>query len=886
MSWLDGLRHRLHAILDPGGYEAQLREEMQLHEDLDRMQLGDASAARRRFGNRTWYQEEARRMTSLARFDPIRQDLAYAWRSVRRSPGFTVMVVLTLALGVGLNAATFSVIDQLYLRPPAAVAHPGEVRRVWIESFRVAGRTSSTGEAVNFPMFRAAAAAYGDTSRFAAVTRISDLRLGGTRAGPLVDIVYATSNYFDVLGIRPLLGRFFTGAEDQIGAPRTIVVSHALWRTHLGADSSIVGRAIVLDTTRFTVLGVAPEGFTGIDIDPAHLWTPMRTYPQMAWLQGKLFESERMYIFRGFYRRASARPDGAFERLASLRLRELSRQHWPVNPDTLLNVLTGPVLEARGPGDAGQEFIITTRLGGVAIIVLLIACANVVNLLLARATDRRREIAVRLALGISRARLVRLLTTETVLLALLAATAALLTAWWGGGALRALLLPEVEWTGSAMHWRVIVFTIGVAVAAGALAGLIPALQFSNPRLTRALKDGVDAPARRRFTLRSSLLVTQAALSVMLLAGAGLFVRSLRNVQEIDIGYDAGQLLFGRVAFDPGQAPPFAVRAEKVRAVQERLIGRPGVEGAALAGLEPMRGLSFKTFYWGSDSSHGIRKDFPTYMAVTPGFFRVAGIRLVRGRLFDAGAAGSHQVMINDAMAKQLWPDRDALGECLRFGTRDASCHVVTGIVETVNQRGVIESPQPQYYLPAGSSEAPEPATALVVRARAGGEAVAAREVASLLQQEFPAGYPVVTPMLETLQSEYRPWKVGAALFTGCGLLALAVVLVGIYSSISYSVSQRRREFGVRMALGAQMKDILHLVLTEGLRVVLVGIAVGIGLGLAAGKLIAALLFGVQPNDPSTMLMVSSALLTVAGLAALMPAWRASRVDPAVSLRAD
>ena len=886
MSWLDGFRHRVRGLLRPVSHEEELREEMQLHEDLDAMQLGDKSAARRHFGNRTWYQEEVRRMTWLARLDTIRQDLGYAWRSVRRSPGFTAMVVLALALGVGLNAATFSVIDQLYLRPPAGVANPDEVRRVWIESFRVAGRTSSTREAVNFPMFRAAAAAYGDTSRFAAIALISDYRLGGTRAGPLVDIVYATSNYFDVLGVQPSLGRFFTAAEDQIGAPRTVVVSHQMWRTQLGADSTIIGRTILLDTTRFTVLGVAPDGFMGIDIDPAHLWAPMRTYPQMEWLQGKLFESERMYIFRGFYRRAAGRSDDAFERLGSLRLRELSREQWQVNPDTLLNVFTGPVLQARGPGDQDQEFIITTRLGGVAIIVLLIACANVVNLLLARATDRRREIAVRLALGISRARLVRMLTTETVLLALLAASAAMLTAWWGGTALRALLLPNVEWTGSAMHWRVIVFTLGIAVAAGAFAGLIPAVQFSNPRLTRALKDGGEVRGRRRFTLRSGLLVTQAALSVMLVAGAGLFVRSLHNVQEIDIGYDAGQLLFGRVAFDPGRTPPIAVRAEKVRAVQERLRGRPGVEGTALVSMEPMRGLSFKSFYWGSDSSESIRKDFPSYMAVTPEFFRTAGIRVVRGRLFDVGVAGNHQVIVNEAMAKQLWPGQEALGQCLRFGKREAPCHVVTAIVETVSQRGVIESPQPQYYLPVGSSEASQPAMALVVRARAGGEAIATRQIASLLQQEFPDGYPTITPMLENLESEYRPWKLGAALFTGFGLLALAVALVGIYSSISYSVSQRKREFGVRIALGAQMRDILNLVLSEGLRVVLIGIAVGIAFGLAAGKLISALLFGVQPNDPSTILMVSSGLLVVAGLAALVPALRASRVDPAMSLRAD
>lgn len=885
MSWLDGLRHRLRAVLNPSDYERELREEHEFHQELDARQLRDADAARRRFGNRTHYQEETRDMTWIARFDGLRQDLGYAWRSVRRSPSFTILVVVTLALGVGVNAAVFSVIDQLYLRPPAGVQAPEEIRRVWIESFRVAGRASSTRQPVNYPMFQAYAAAYGDTTRFAAVTGNTDLRLGGTRQGPLVDQDFVSHNFFALLGVRPALGRFFTPDEDRVGGEKVVVLGWDVWQNHLGGDTAIVGRHVKLDTTRYLVVGVAPRGFTGIDVRPAHLWSPLRTIPQADWLKGGLFESHRMYQFRGFYRQSPGRPDAAFEQAASARLRALSREQWKTNPDTLLNVRTGPILEARGPGDRDARHAITTRLAGVAAIILLIAVANVVNLLLARATSRRREIAVRLALGISRARLVRLLSVETLLLAVIAAIAATLVSGWSATALRSFLLPDVEWASSALHWRVVAFTFAIACAAGLAAGIIPALQFSRPRLTRSLKDGSEGAGTRQ-RLRSGLLVAQAALSLVLLVGAGLFVRSLRNVQEIDIGYDAAQLLFARVAFEPGQAPPLAERAARVSAVQARLAGRPGIEATARTSMEPMRGLNFWTFYWGNDSSASITRNYPTVQFVTADYFAATGTRLLRGRVFGRGAEASQEVVVNEAMARMLWPGQDALGQCLRF-RKDGPCHVVTGIVETVAQDKVIEEPQPQFYLaldtPATASAG---GTALIVRVRESDDATARREIERMLQAEFPSGYPSITPMREYLEPEYRPWKLGAALFTGAGILALLVSLVGIYSSVAYAVSQRTREFGVRMALGARVADILRLVVEEGLRVVLLGIALGVGLALVASRLIATMLFGVESTDLSVLLFVSCTMIVVAGLAALAPAWKAARVDPVGALKSE
>jgi putative ABC transport system permease protein len=889
MSWIDGLTHRLRTVFSPGAFERELQDEMRFHEELDATQLRDAARARKRFGNRTYYQEETRHLTWLASLDVLRQDLGYAWRSVRRTPGFTLMVVATLALGIGVNAATFSVLDRIYLRPPAGVVTPDGLRRVWTESFRTEGGLPASSQAMNYPMFREIARATGDTTRAAAVKR-ETYQFGGTRKGPDVEVHYTTANYFNVLGVRPAHGRFYTDEEarPQSGA-RVVVLSDRFWRSQLNADPTIVGRSVLLDTTRY-VIGIAPPSFDGIDLEPTQVWAPIGTVPQPEWLQGKLFESERMYTFRAIVRLDTPEDVVAFERRATPMLRQLNRQQWQNNPDTLMNVQTGAIVEARGPGKPGSELVISSRLTGVAVIVLLIATANVVNLLLARAVRRRREIAVRLALGISRARLIRLLTTETVLLALLAAVAATLVGWWGGTVLRSLLLPDIQWPDAVIHWRVVAFTFGVALAAGLGAGIIPAVQFSRPQLARELKDGAREGTIHRTRLRSGLLAAQAALSVVLLVGAALFVRSLNNIREMDIGFDAAQILMARVAFDPGQSPPSQVVGDAFIDLERRLVGRPGVERVARAGIQPLGGFSFYTFYWGADSSESLTKKFPVMSAVSQTFFQTVGLRMLHGRTFDEGVGAANQVVVNDPMARMLWPDRglDVVGQCIRFEKRDAPCHSVIGVVETSRRSKIVEEPSPQYYLALGtpSTTAWGGGGTLLVRASAGANVAAHREIGATLRQAFPAAEPLIESMTEKLAPQYRPWRLGATLFTAFGLLALLVAIVGIYSSVSYAVNQRTHEFGIRIALGARVRDVLNQVLGEGLRVIAFGVVAGIVLALATGRLVSAMLFGVEPTDLSAMLLASSTLIIVAVLAALVPAWRAARVDPVAALRAE
>ena len=817
-----------------------------------------------------------------AAFDVFRQDLRYACRSIARTPGFAVLVVLTFTLGFGVNAAAFSVLDTIFLKPPAGVARPSELRRIW-HSFRGEGGQRFFAQSLNGRQYLALADVAGPGVQLALYHGSQD-RLRSVPGQPSVNAMFATASYFRVLGVRPALGRFYTTDEDRIGGAPVVVLSDRSWRSHFGRDPAIIGKRIRVGEETYTVIGVAPRAFTGIDLKPADLWIPLRVMPRMAGLQEHPFESVRLFVFFAIARTPAGFDIQGFERRATLHLRELGRELSPAHPDTAATIVTGSIIAARGAGKPAQESLIATRLAGVAAIVLLIACANVVNLLLARAVRRRREIAVRLALGMSRARLAGLLVTETLLLALAGGITALLAASWAGALLRAMLIPDAA-PAPDFDPRITAFTLGVAMLAGLFAGMIPALQASNPRLTHGLTAGSGDGMAHRSRLRNSLVVVQAALSVVLLVGAALFVRSLQNVEGLDIGYDADRLVFGSVQFDRGLAPPDAVLGATIEQISARLASYPGVERIARAGIPPMRGFSAQPLFADDADTNATRT--PTYTVVSASYFATVGMRLLRGSVFDDRSGAPNTIMVNDAMVKSLWRGRDPLGKCVRFAARDNPCYTVIGVVETARRGGIIEEPAPQYYVPL--NHAPEggwEAPSLIVRARERSVAAAERELLSALRAAFPTGMPHVRTMIAQLEPEYRPWRLGARLFTAFGLLALVVALVGIYSAVSYSVSQRTHEFAIRIAVGAQVRDVLTLVVGEGTRLVAVGVAVGIALALGAGRLLAATLYGVEPSDPRAMMAAASTMLVVALVAALIPAWRAARVDPNVALRAD
>ncbi len=890
---MSGLRETLARLADwwrRDRLEGELAEELRFHREHLVRDAGPGEA-RRRLGNETLVREETRDLWSIRWLDQLQQDVRYALRGMARAPAFTLTVVLTLGLGLGANAAMFTLLDTLYLRAPPGVAQPSGLHRYWIEHTNSSDGVPFKSQALNVPLFRAMARATGDSARIALYSTDNALHLGRGPAGVPVRAVYAMANYFEILGVRPALGRVYSADEDRFGAGAPVaVVSDRFWRRELGGTAAALGRQIRIGRAEYSVIGVAGPSFTGLDLQAADVWIPFASKPVEPWMPAQWWTSVNLNGYRAVARWQAGTSAADVEQRTTIAVRQFNRETWPGRPDTTMRVYTGGIIEARGPARPGQELVITTRLAGVAAIVLLIAWANVINLLLARAVARRREIAVRLALGISRGRLVRLLTLETLVLALLSSGAALLIGTGAGTALRHLLLPDIAWSRGVLDGRVALFTVLIAMLSGLGAGLVPALQASRPSLTGALKSSSQGGTPHRSRLRGGLVAVQAALSVLLLVGAALFVRSLRNVEALDIGYDADRLLFGDARFADSDAPAGPVLAAGSRAVTQELAGSPGIEAVARAGFTPMQGLSWFDFFSGADSAGSFRGDAPTTTGVTPFFFRATGIRLLRGPGFsgtDADGAPD-ELVVNDAAARLLWPGREALGQCVRFRTRDSACFTVTGVVEDVRLDRVIEAkPAAQFYVPLGSPlMAKWKGSTVIVRAAAGSGAAATAALTSALRRAFPSAEPVVTPMTQNLEPEYRPWRLGATLFTAFGLLALAVAIIGIYSTVSYSVSQRSHEFGVRVALGASLGAVIRQVVGEGLRTVALGVAAGVALSLATGRLVAALLYGVGPGNAGVLVAVSVALLAVSALAALLPAWRAAKADPVTALRSD
>ncbi len=828
-----------------------------------------------------------RRQNRLDWIAALWQDLAYAVRTLGRTPVVSLTIIVTLALGLGANAAIFSILDVIYLRPPAGVVEGDAIRRVWSE------RKFSSG--VQFwPGF--------DYAGYAAIAEAVDGRATTTvyqgplksklargENAPTVNSAGAAASYFTVLGLRPRLGRFYQPDEDSLAnAAPVAVISEHFWQRAYGGTSDVLGKEVTLNGRTFTIVGVAPAGFRGIDVDATDVWVPIGSLlgdyapGGEPWWRNANVNGFMVVLLLG--------PETSDAELLPRLTHALRGPGVGYQQDTLAIAALGGINAARGPGKASTEMKVATRLAGVAFIVLLVAVANVVNLLLARAVNRRREIAVRLALGISRGRLVRLLVTESVLLSVVAGAAAVAAAWYGSTILRTLLVPNVEWHGAPLHWRVLLFALGAALVAGMAAGLVPALQAASPDLTTTLKAGARAGAgtTHRSRLRSFLVASQAALSVVLLVGAVLFVRSLQNVRAHDVGYAVDRLVFATVSYDSRDSARDALLPLRLKALEERVSAIPAVEQVALTSMRPKWGMAFTNYYIEGDTA-GRRLPEGIYTAVSSRFFATTGMRVLRGSSFGetGGGEAAFPVVVNEAMARGLWPGLDPIGRCVRFKEPTAQCATVVGVAQNAIVSSINEESQPQFYLslehpPMKTFSAPE----IIVRADP--QQVANVQVAlrQLLRAEFPGAIPQINTMKEAMAPEYRPWDLGAKLFTLFGVLALVVAAIGTYSTVAYTVSQRTHEFGVRVALGARAADVIRLVVAEGLRTALIGTVAGVLLALAAGRAVAALLYGIGPRDPVTLAVVAAVLLVIVVLASIVPAWRAARADPVEALRTE
>lgn len=803
------------------------------------------------------------------------RDLRHAARVMTQSPGFSLAAILTLALGIGAATAIFSMVDAVLLRP-LPFTEQDRLVTVWGE-VRARNQAHVEVSLQDYEGWKEGSRVFSDLALLAATD--SDLALTGGDQPLHVRGRLVSANFFDVLGVRPALGRGFRPEEDRPESQKVVVVSHGFWQRQLEGDAGGLGKTVSLDGEPHLVVGVMAPGFRfPKDVD---LWVP-------AGPLGSVPELKRLRVFEAIGR---LKPGVSLEQ-AQTDMTALSVRLEEVHPQTnqgyraSLQPLVDEIL-----GDTGPALMLL--LAAVAL-VLLIACANVAGLLLARAAARQKETAVRIALGAGRPRLVRQLLTESVLLAGLAAAVGLLLAWLGLRLVTAVGpadIPRLDEVG--IDGRVLAFTLLVSLVTAVLFGLAPALQAARPDLTSSLKEGGKSSASlgsRR--LRSLLVVAEVALALVLLVGAGLVIRSFLHLQRTDLGFQPESLLTMRITLYGEKRPEPHQWAAFYRDVAQRVEALPEVERASVVLLRPLSGpIGWDYDFQVEGQTPDEQKTNPTsnHERVSPGYFRTLGIPLVAGRDFtwSDGAETPKVAIVNQSMARRFWPGQDPLGKRLRFGRpgSEGPWLTVVGIAGDVRYRE-LQSIKPDIYVPF--LQDPHWAMDLVVRT--GSDPLAAASAVTAAVQEVDRDQPVsgITTMERALSDTVARPRLRSFILGVFAALALLLAAVGLYGIIAQSVAQRRQEIGIRIALGAGRPEVLRLVLRQGLGLTLAGLAAGLALAAAVGATgwLSTLLYGVEAMDLVTFAAVPFVLLAVAVAASLLPALRATRVDPLTVLRAE
>ena len=887
LAYLRTLWFRLSSLFNRRQLEKDLADELQLHRELieteARQHGADPAAARRaaalRLGNETSIRERSRDWWSFAWFEAAAQDTRYALRFLARSPGFTFIAVLSLALGIGANAAVFTVVDRLLLSAPAHIAEPGSLHIVNVRRIYRVDEPRPFHNAMTFPE----AFALREGKSFASVTPYmapSRVRLGRGPDAPRIKESLVDGEFFRVLGVKPIRGRFFAPDDDRDGAEPAAVISHAFWQRQFGGADSAIGTRIRTSGLEMTIIGVAPAAFTGVEMDAADVWVPLGaaapTRIQMDWKN-----------WRGFAVRAIARlQEGVSATEAdaegTLLLRRIPDQ--PRRTPSEETVALGPVIAARGPAEQTAEVKVSTRLVIASGLVLLAACANLANLLLVRALARRREIAMRLAIGISRRRLVGQMAVEALLIALAGTAAALVLAQWAGGALRTLVFPTLQWPTGAVNLRVLVFSATCAIGVSLLATIAPAIRMTRADVSKALRSAAPQLVMSTGRLRQGLLVVQVALSVLLVVGGAVFAQSLRRAYEFDMGVDLDRIVVTRLFLEAdtlGGAGRRVMMEEGVR--RARTIA--GVERVSLATAIPLLGNSVRPIKVPGQDSAG----FATLWDVTPDLVPTVGFRLLRGRTFtdgDVRASGS-AILATETLAKKLYPGQDAVGRCARVGADTSPCLTIVGIVRDLRQWSLRDDAAPAALLAVAEPDLSSSAGAYVVTRTRGD----AKRLVPELQRLFRDIHPDMATMevkrySEALDRDYRPLRLGSAMFGSFAALAVFLAAIGLYGVLSFTVTQRTGEFGVRAALGARRGRIVRHVMGGGLVIVGVGLVLGALASWFASSAVQALMFNTEARAITPFAVAALVLGLVAIVASAIPAWRASSVDPAIALRAE
>ena len=879
--------------------EVELDEEIRFHlgeEMEERIAAGmspeDArAAARRDFGNVPLVRELTRETWGWGPAERLYQDARSAIRGIRRNPGYTGAVVLTLALGIGLNAAMYGLLARLFLQAPPHVEDPDGIHRVWVRQRFDLGALAGTVVADDEMDWAEFSSLRVNPDRFTAVggfTAPRPMQNGRGQAAESLYVSWVTGDLFALLGAPPALGRLIAPEDDEVAASPVAVVGNGYWQRRFAGSPEALGATVTFGDVTYEIVGVMPHAFSGPDPSAADVWLPLQvaaTDSSENWR-----ESGTGFDLTALVRLAPGVTTEAAATAATGGVRTARAGNWW--RDTEPTVMLGPLLKTRGPGTLWRDLQLPLVVGGVALAVLLIATANVSNLLMLRVAARRRELAVRHALGAGRWGVGRLLVTESIVLAALSGVAALGVAAAAGRVLRITLLPRYQWAGGTVDATTIAFT-GVAVlVVGLAAALFPALYAARGRAIERL-DGLRGARSLGAPVRTGLIVVQAALSLVLLDGAALFYRLFETARQLDIGYARQNLLTVRLSGSP-ETP---LNENTIDAMETRVRFLPGVLDVAQATNSPlgsagaMGGLRAE----GLDSLP--RMNGPFVNLVTPNYFRVAGVGLRDGRGFTEGdRAGTQRVaVVNTTFARVVWPDRNAVGRCLFVGREATACTTVVGVAESPLEFSLQDTGRiPHYYLPIAQAAA-ETATAgrlsrgrsLIVRT-SGNPGRTVPPVLAALAELFP-DLPAdrVQSLPAVFAQRIRSWTVGTGLLGSAALLALLLAALGLYAVIAFGVRQRELEFGIRRALGAQTWDLLRPVLVRGVSLAMVGVVAGGLAALWAGRFVAPLLFaGRSPGDPLALTAAALVLMTVALAASFFPARRAAQADPRQALQAE
>ncbi|MEP6730818.1 MAG: ABC transporter permease, partial [bacterium] len=871
MSVIDAMRFRISLLTNRGEHERDDAEEIEFHLRLDAEQHADDArasqqAARRRFGNVTYYREELRRMGGHWLFDELVQDVRFALRSFRRTPTFTIITVMTLAVGIGANTAIFSAVDALLLRP-LPFREPHRLMNVSIAAPAVGSRPARDDMLWSYKKFgvlREQQKVFDDLTLWAS----SQFTVNAGREAQRESGEFVDAHYFPILGIEPALGRAFLVEEDRVGGSHVLVIGYALWQRVYGADSAVIGKFMDVDGTPFRIVGVAPPAFTGLSGN-ASVWVPT-TAPPTAW--DNLLASDPYYHM--LHAIGRLKPGVSF-RDAAIAVRDLGARVDAVYPvkgardihmSAVANELNGLRVDAR----VRRTILI---LFGAVGLVLLTACANVANLFLVRASSRRREIATRLAIGASRVRIVRQLLVESVLISLVGGIASIIIAWSGVRILGAIQLAtmlrmdELGGLGAVavqpivLDSKALAFATVLAIGTGIVFGLFPALYATRSSLGRAIRgDTRRQGAAQAVPGRGALVLGEIALAVVLLAGSGLMIRTLAHLLAVRPGFDSRNVLTLRV----NRAPTWARDSiTKFYDVAIRRLGEiPGVNAVAMSDCPPLGGCA------GTDVRLSDRPAFSLGRApivglhwVTPGWFALLRIPVLRGRGFraDDNLHTERVVLMSESAAQRLWPGQNPIGRIIGLGVNDFGLARVVGIVGDVHFETVASPPRPEVYL--SYYQAPLSfRMMLFVRTDAdpNGSLPAIRDALHTVAPGFPI-YDVLT-MAVRERSSMAYAQFSAIVLTLFAAMALVLAAIGTYGVMSFVVVQRTRELGLRAALGATHRATVRMVVGQGMRLASLGIVIGLMITLIMSRVLESMLVDVEPTDPLTLALIVSVLM--------------------------